>query len=237
MLPVVIAALITAGACWFCASHHAPMIQDDILTRTREVLGSAKIATAGLTVDGRDVVLRGVRGSREVSEQAQELARNLWGVNSVRVEVTDPPPAQVQAPAVKEAQTKIDEIIRLKNIEFLSGSAQLTAGGAATLNEVAAALGKSATLTVSIAGHTDSQGVPAANQVLSQARAEAVKTYLTSKGVAASRMTTAGFGQTRPIADNATPEGRQRNRRIEFGVTGGGQAEVLPATAGAPGSR
>ena len=237
MLPALIAALVAAGACWFCISHHAPMIQDDILTRTRAVLGSSRIASAGLSVDGRDVLLRGVRGSREVSAEAQELARNVWGVNSARAEVTDPPVVATPPPAVKETQTKINEIVRLKNIEFLSGSAQLTAGGAATLNEVAAALGKSSALTVSIAGHTDSQGDAAANQALSQGRAESVKTYLISKGVAASRMTTAGYGQTKPIADNATPEGRQRNRRIEFGVTGGGQAEVVPAASGAPGSR
>ena len=82
---------------------------------------------------------------------------------------------------------------------------------------------------MSISGHTDSSGDAASNQSLSQARADSVRSYLISKGIAAARMTAAGFGQTKPIADNATPDGRRRNRRIEFAVTGGGQAEVAPA--------
>lgn len=228
MLPALLALLATAGFCWHCVTSHAPEIQADILGRTRASLQAAHIPTAGLSVDGRDVLLQGVRGSREVSAEAQELARNLWGVREVQVRETAPP-AFAPPAMISEVQTKIDELVRLRNIEFRSGSAELTAQGAATLDEVAAALGRSTALTVSIAGHTDSQGDAAANQLLSEARAVAVKTYLATKGVAAPRMTTAGYGQSKPIADNAAPEGRQRNRRIEFGVTGGGKAEVLPA--------
>ena len=229
MLPALLALLAALGLCWHCVTSHAPVIQEDILTRTRSALQAARIPTAGLSVDGRDVLLKGARGSREVSAEAQEIARRVWGVRDpVRVEETAPPAAPLPG-MISEVQNKINEIVRLKNIEFRSGSAELTANGSATLDEVAAALGRSTMLTVSIAGHTDSQGDAAANQLLSEARAAAVKTYLQSKGVAGQRMTTAGLGQSKPIADNATPEGRQRNRRIEFGVTGGGQAQVLPA--------
>lgn len=207
------------------------MIQADILSRTSQALSSASIPTAGMSVDGRDVLLRGFRGSPEVSDQTVEMVRNLYGVRDVRVEILEPPPA----PKATEVQTKVNEIIKLKNVEFLTAKSELTPAGAATLDQVAAELAKAPALTIAIAGHTDSQGNPAANQALSQARADSVRNYLVSKGIAAARMTTAGFGQTKPIADNATPEGRQRNRRIEFSVTGGGQAEVVPAsTAPAP---
>jgi outer membrane protein OmpA-like peptidoglycan-associated protein len=229
LLPAVLAALAALGFCWYCVNHHAPHIQSDILSRTRGVLASAGVSTAGLSVDGRKVLLKGFTGSPEISLETQERARAIWGVESVVVEeITRPPAAAGQAEAAA-VQTKVNEIIRLKNIEFLTGSSQLTAESARTLDQVAEALGKSPALTISISGHTDSQGNAVANQALSEARANSVKSYLATKSVAGNRMTAAGFGQTKPIAGNATPEGRSRNRRIEFAVTGGGQAEVLPA--------
>lgn len=231
MLPALLALIAGLGFCWFCASHHAPMIQADILSRTSQALETARIPATGVSVDGRDVLLKGYRGSPEVSDEAQRIARQTWGNHSVRVEILERP-APPPPPPAAEVQSKINEIIRLKNIEFLTGKAELTPASVSTLDEVAAALIKSPALTVAIGGHTDSQGNPGANQELSQARANTVRNYLISKGVAGTRMTAAGFGQTKPIADNATPDGRQRNRRIEFSVTGGGTAEVLPASSG-----
>jgi OmpA-OmpF porin, OOP family len=65
-----------------------------------------------------------------------------------------------------------------------------------------------------VEGHTDDQGADAANLSLSQRRADAVRTYLVDKGVAASRLTAKGFGETQPVADNTTREGRAQNRRV-----------------------
>lgn len=230
MLPALLAILAGIGLCFYCVGHHAPMIQADILSRTQAAFSTAKLNPGAISVDGRDVLLRGFKGSREISAEARATAAAVWGVRTpVRVEeiplpATPPPPL-----AVTQVQTKIDEIIRLKNVEFLTASPNLTPVGQATLNDVAAALAKAPDLQVAIAGHTDSQGRADANQALSLARAQSVKIYLTGKGIAASRMTTAGFGDTKPMAPNDTPEGRQRNRRIEFSVTAGGKAEVLPA--------
>ena len=67
-----------------------------------------------------------------------------------------------------------------------------------------------------IEGHTDSTGTKAGNQTLSQQRAASVVAWLVKNGVAASRLTAAGLGDTKPIADNSTPEGRARNRRVEL---------------------
>lgn len=74
--------------------------------------------------------------------------------------------------------------------------------------------------TVKITGHTDSTGKPDYNQQLSQKRAEAVRDYLISLGADASKMEVAGMGETQPIADNKTAEGRAKNRRVEVEVTG-----------------
>jgi outer membrane protein OmpA-like peptidoglycan-associated protein len=71
-------------------------------------------------------------------------------------------------------------------------------------------------ITIEIQGHTDSRGNDAYNMRLSGERAASVLQYLLQQGVAAQRMTSAGFGETRPIDSNRTPAGRARNRRVEF---------------------
>jgi OOP family OmpA-OmpF porin len=71
---------------------------------------------------------------------------------------------------------------------------------------------------VQVIGHTDNAGSRAGNLSLSQARAEAVKAYVTGRGVNPDMVSVSGEGPDRPVADNRTPEGRARNRRIEFKV-------------------
>jgi outer membrane protein OmpA-like peptidoglycan-associated protein len=73
---------------------------------------------------------------------------------------------------------------------------------------------------VTVAGHTDDRADAGFNQRLSEARAAAVVKYLSGKGVPAGKLTPVGFGETRPVASNATAEGQRTNRRIEFKVGG-----------------
>jgi outer membrane protein OmpA-like peptidoglycan-associated protein len=70
-------------------------------------------------------------------------------------------------------------------------------------------------------GHTDSRGIAAQNMKLSGDRAASVMAYLTNHGIAASRLESQGFGQTKPIADNASDAGRAKNRRVEFKILSG----------------
>ncbi|MCM2297695.1 MAG: OmpA family protein [Rhodoferax sp.] len=94
----------------------------------------------------------------------------------------------------------------------------LKVGGAAKLDELVTKI-KGVALDVVIAtGHTDSVGSDAYNQRLSVARAESVKAYLVSKGVDVKRVQAVGKGESEPIADNATAEGRAKNRRVEVSV-------------------
>ena len=71
-------------------------------------------------------------------------------------------------------------------------------------------------LRLGVEGHTDNAGTPAHNQTLSEARAREVVRLITSQGIAAARLQAAGFGQSRPLADNATEAGRAKNRRVEL---------------------
>lgn len=106
---------------------------------------------------------------------------------------------------------------RVSGIFFASGSAALSPASDPTLAAVAAVLQRSPGWRVTIEGHTDSIGGPSYNQDLSERRALAVKTALVAHyQVAESRLTTAGYGLTRPVASNATLSGRARNRRVEL---------------------
>jgi outer membrane protein OmpA-like peptidoglycan-associated protein len=86
------------------------------------------------------------------------------------------------------------------------------------LDELAGVLMKKPTWKLEISGHTDNAGDDESNLVLSKKRAEAVKTYLVSKGIDATRFVINYFGETKPIADNSTSEGRAKNRRVEMKV-------------------
>lgn len=102
-------------------------------------------------------------------------------------------------------------------IEFETGSAVLTADSKGLLDHVAVLLfDHPEVLEVRIEGHTDAQGSNARNLKLSQQRADAVRAYLIDAGVEAGRLKAKGFGETRPIAENRTAAGRDRNRRVEL---------------------
>jgi outer membrane protein OmpA-like peptidoglycan-associated protein len=99
---------------------------------------------------------------------------------------------------------------------FESSSNRLTKSSYQALDELSDTLRTNPELHLTIAGHTDSTGIPAHNLLLSKQRADAVKNYLLKKGIATNRISTIGYGQERPIADNKTPEGKAINRRVEF---------------------
>jgi len=84
-----------------------------------------------------------------------------------------------------------------------------------TLAEVAEVIKSYAKRPVRIEGHTDSVASDEYNQKLSERRAASVQAWLAGKGIEAARLTPRGFGETKPVADNGTAEGRQRNRRVE----------------------
>jgi len=92
-------------------------------------------------------------------------------------------------------------------------------------------------LTLQIEGHTDSVGGNEFNQQLSERRADSVRDFLAEQGVPGSSITARGFGKTQPVASNDTPEGRQRNRRVELVVNGdaiGGTASSSASNATGP---
>lgn len=112
-----------------------------------------------------------------------------------------------------------DEILTREKVMFETDSAVLLPEGKAVLDEVAVVLTEHPELAkVRIDGNADSTATQAYNQTLSEQRADSVRDYLVTKGIATERLVTRGFGENRPVADNTTDAGRYKNRRVEFHV-------------------
>ncbi|MBN8483660.1 MAG: OmpA family protein [Sphingomonadales bacterium] len=116
-------------------------------------------------------------------------------------------------------------------VTFDVGSATLKPEFRATLDKVAESLIQYPNSLIDVYGHTDSTGSDAFNQTLSENRARTVMNYLIMKNVPAARIRSQGFGETMPIADNATPEGRSKNRRVEIKIVPVTQEDVAAARA------
>ncbi len=114
----------------------------------------------------------------------------------------------------KKDQAKLD--LAVKAVKFQTGKAILLKQSNKIMSDIAAILTKYPHYNLNVEGHTDSAGNDKKNQVLSEKRAQACVDFLIKKGIDKSRMTSKGFGETKPVADNKTAAGRTQNRRVEF---------------------
>ena len=133
------------------------------------------------------------------------------------------PAAITPAPAIPTAESfanlKAGETVILRRVAFAQSEYTLLPESYAELDKLVQALKANPTFQVNIAGHTDNVGDKRLNQALSEHRAKVVASYLTRHGIAATRITSEGYGGSRPIADNAREEQRAQNRRVEFSMT------------------
>jgi OOP family OmpA-OmpF porin len=128
---------------------------------------------------------------------------------------------EMQQEVTADASSLSDEIsksghVAVYGIHFDTGKALILPDSEKSLDEIVKLLSNDSTLHLRVEGHTDNQGSSAANQSLSEKRAQAVVAWLAAHGVAASRLTAKGMGQTPPLADNSTDDGRAKNRRVEL---------------------
>ena len=128
-----------------------------------------------------------------------------------------PPPPPEPEPEPKRVTITADAIQISDKILFEVDKATIVSSSYDLLDEIVSVLQDNPQIKlVSIEGHTDSDGSDTHNLKLSDARAKSVMAYLTEHGVTAGRLTAKGFGESKPIADNATDEGKEKNRRVEF---------------------
>lgn len=106
----------------------------------------------------------------------------------------------------------------LENVQFELNSSELTAGSSESLDKAVEGMAAYSGLRIEIQAHTDNMGEAGYNQSLSEKRANSVRDYMIGKGVAANRMEVKGYGESKPIADNSTREGRAENRRVELKI-------------------
>ncbi|HWZ89889.1 MAG TPA: OmpA family protein [Polyangiaceae bacterium] len=127
----------------------------------------------------------------------------------------DPDPQKNGCP--KSVRVSENEILILEQVQFDTGKAIIKKESDALLDEVADVLKEHPEITkLEVQGHTDDRGRAANNEVLSQARANAVMKAMIKRGIAPERLTAKGYGQNRPLVENTTEEGRQKNRRVQF---------------------
>jgi outer membrane protein OmpA-like peptidoglycan-associated protein len=142
------------------------------------------------------------QSARKMAEQkAQEALERLTAANA--------------AAAVKK-EPRGTVITLSGNVLFASGKSEILPGAQMSLGQVADALKDQDNAKLLVEGHTDSRGSEQTNLMLSKARADAVGSFLISRGISANRVTTQGIGPSRPVADNNTAEGRANNRRVEI---------------------
>ena len=133
------------------------------------------------------------------------------------------PPPKPPRVVLTASSIKISE-----KVQFKLGSAELLPDSFGLLDEVAGVMRDNLQIErVQIEGHTDSTGSAKINKKLSKERAESVRAYLMKKGIEDKRMVAVGFGPDKPIADNATPDGQEANRRVEFNIVKQGPKKTV----------
>jgi OOP family OmpA-OmpF porin len=181
------------------------------------------------------VELTGVTGSQNARGRISQILSDKLGQGetfkvAVRYDEERDPLAALPTP--EECLASLNAIVSAQKITFPPGSAEIDSTTSQLMTRIADALNECTALPLEIAGHTDAQGSEEGNRALSQARADAVLLALQGRRVEVSEMRAVGYGETRPIADNETEEGREANRRIEFTLIGS-PATTVAAAAGA----
>lgn len=204
-----------------------------------EALG--ELEEGSLLVRQDTVEVSGVTGSQNARGRISQILSGKLGQGqtfkvAVRYDEELDPLAALPTP--EECIATLDAILAEQKITFPPGSAEIDAPTGQLMTRIADALNECTALPLEIAGHTDAQGSEEGNRALSQARADAILLALQGRRVEVSLMRAVGYGESRPIADNDSEEGREANRRIEFTLIGAPPAPTAApasdATAAAP---
>ena len=157
-----------------------------------------------------------INGSR-LDNRNLTIGLNYYlGTLAVKKEEPKAAPAPAPAPTPETWKTLLEnKPVCIEGANFEFDSTKLRSGEITKLNEVISFAERYKDAQLESSGHTDSTGTEEYNQKLSEGRAESVKAYMVRKGVSAHRIDTVGYGESRPMADNATSEGRELNRRVE----------------------
>jgi outer membrane protein OmpA-like peptidoglycan-associated protein len=161
----------------------------------RRATDAARASAASDAAEAASNAAAAASNAAEAARKSQELQRQI---DVLQAEATDR-----------------GLVLTLGDVLFATGRSDLKSGGTNTLDKLVVFLNEYPNRSVVIEGHTDDVGSLDMNQVLSQHRADSVKSYLVQKGIQPTRLAASGMGETQPIAENSSASGRQQNRRVE----------------------
>ncbi|MEU6643122.1 OmpA family protein [Saccharomonospora sp. NPDC046836] len=215
LVPLV---LLVTGMLAFAATWTGvDRIESDLLARTRSALAGTGLPVDGVSFNGRDATMYGVPLAQ--TEWAAEVVRGVEGVRAVAV-VSAEPTAEQDSPqdVPQRLQSELDSLLAGRPITFQPNSAVLTQQGSAAVSAVGELLAGTPTgVTFEVGGHVAriGGGDPRTARLLSEQRADAVARQLIASGIANDRVTSVGYGDTRPL----TPDGDTSvDRRVEITV-------------------
>lgn len=197
---------------WMTVSNAAPAIEEELLNATSRITTEGEdLHWVTSELDGQHLKLAGYVPDTLALKRAAEMANAVEGVTSVSNDIkligTD-----------GSCQAELNDALSREKIQFEPDSSRVSANSDFLLKMIAV-VARNCETQILIIGHTDDIGDRESNQRLSESRAGSVRQYLVSSGVSPDQLGAMGFGATRPIYENSTPEGRAKNRRIEFVVT------------------
>jgi OmpA-OmpF porin, OOP family len=171
-----------------------------------------------ININNKVLTLRGEQPTDAMKTQRFEYTKKTLGegwqvIDEMTVRAATPAPSPTPK---SENSTTAENLKAFKNITFETNSATITAEGIRLLDEAAQVMATTGATRYEVGGHTDGRGSDAANQNLSERRADAVRKHLMDQGIAPERLQSQGYGESKPVAPNDTPSNLARNRRIEF---------------------
>ncbi len=197
----------------------------------------AELDAGSLSVRADLVTVTGVTGSTAAKARISQILSDKLGQGKafrvdVRYDEALDPIASLPTP--QECSDRVHAVLKTNKIVFEPASTEIDGNAAKIMALLATALTDCTNLRMEISGHTDNDGSESSNLALSQARADAVLIALQGRQVDVSGFVAKGYGETRPIADNDTDDGREANRRIEFTLTTEASAAAATPTEDAP---
>jgi len=234
---VLLGLLLIAIVAFFCFMDKSTAIQKDLQSTAETLYKSHGLQGVHVGIKGeglkqtRILTLEGEVISDGIKKKAEELASNIDGITGVENNLVVHPltPSMERSQNTPQATTTnlsacqkaFKEILDDHEIHFAYNQATIRPTSYPLLDRLIHTIKRCPHgVVIVIEGHTDADGQESYNQRLSEMRANAVKTYLIQHGIEASRLNAIGYGEKRPVADNRTQNGKEKNRRIEFRIKG-----------------
>ncbi|MBD3277221.1 MAG: OmpA family protein [Candidatus Aegiribacteria sp.] len=198
-----------------------PELSEGTVTGTVTDSGTGQPVPADIVVQGTDVTASASSSGTfqlQLPQGAASLRASADGYLQQVKTVSVTPGQTATVDFSLNTSLESGETLSFANIYFDSGSATLQPNSYSVLDQVVEMLRNNSEVDVQIVGHTDSDGSSSYNMDLSNRRAQSVMNYLVQSGISSARLSTAGMGESQPVASNSTPQGKAQNRRIEFRI-------------------